>query len=247
MEVLVTGATSGVGVATCLEIAPNVKKIIAIGRDQTRMGRLLNQLSDFRIEVEPYCLDFFDIPSFEGFLKSISNSLSTIEGAVHAIGGMHKYPGLSEWDDFSRAFELNLGFSHRINLELIPKMRIQEYGKIVHVSSLVTKSHNGLAPYVVSKSAIESYVGALSREISKSNPGININCVAPGPLNVEYKGLSRLAREDHGNLLRWLEQHGVISGRLGKTEEIASAIRFLLSEGSDFMYGSVLNVDGGGF
>jgi NAD(P)-dependent dehydrogenase (short-subunit alcohol dehydrogenase family) len=64
---------------------------------------------------------------------------------------------------------------------------------------------------------------------------------------VEHKGLSRLAREDHGNLLRWLDQHGVISGRLGKTEEIAAAIRFLLSDGSDFMYGSVLNVDGGGF
>ena len=188
-EVLVTGATSGVGIATCLEIAPNVKKIFAIGRDQKRMKRLLDQLSEFPVEVESHCLDFFDPSLFDSFLKFILNHSATIEGVVHAIGGMHKLSGLSKWEDFSHALDLNLGFSHRINMELIPKMRVQEYGKIVHVSSLVTKSYNGLAPYVVSKSAIESYVGALSREISKSNPGININCVAPGPLDVEYKGL----------------------------------------------------------
>jgi 3-oxoacyl-[acyl-carrier protein] reductase len=244
--VLVTGATSGIGSATCIEIAPKVKKIIAIGRNQVRMSSLINRLSEIKVEVEIQYVDFFNAASFNNFLEYLSQSSSEIEGVVHTVGGMHKLSGLSGWSDYTSALDLNLGFSHRINIELFKSMTQNDYGKIVHVSSLVTKSGIGLAPYVVSKSAIESYVVSFSRDISKINSRININCVAPGPIDVEHKGLSRLEKEDKLGLEKWLEEHGVMAGRLGKTKEIARAIDFLLGDGSDFMHGSVLRIDGGG-
>ena len=227
-------------------LARKSENLILLGRSVEKLEKIKTSLNQLNSNIEIFAFDVLE----EGIPPNLTDRLVSdsdpIDICVHAIGGLNHLISESSWESYEKAMFLNLGFSHVINQLITPNMIKNNSGKIVHISSMVTKASNGNSPYVIAKSAIEKYVESYSMAISEKCTKININCISPGPINVPGKGLSRLSIEDQMGLLDWLNSHRVLAKRLGRIDEVVKVVDFLCGDGSDFMYGSNIRLDGGG-
>jgi 3-oxoacyl-[acyl-carrier protein] reductase len=110
-------------------------------------------------------------------------------------------------------------------------------GRVINISSIVgLRGYTGLAAYSASKAGLDGMTRSLSREVGRR--GVTINSVAPGYLTTE---LSATLRDE--------QRRQIINrtpiGRLGDVNDVVPAVRFLLSDGADFITGQTLVVDGG--
>ncbi|MBM3756460.1 MAG: SDR family oxidoreductase, partial [Acidobacteria bacterium] len=111
-------------------------------------------------------------------------------------------------------------------------------GSIINIASTAVQSGEGPIHYVTSKAALVGLTRALSREVASR--GIRVNAIAPGPTDTP---LMRSIPED------WIAslEKAIPLGRMGRPEEIAAAVRFLASDESSYVTGSVLVVNGGSY
>ena len=113
----------------------------------------------------------------------------------------------------------------------------QKSGRIINISSDAAKIGNaGQANYVASKAAIEGLTRTLANEVASR--GVTVNCVSPGFVDTEI-----LETIDEKTLQNMVER--IPLGRMGRIDEIASAVYFLSSEESAYITGQVLHVNGG--
>ena len=139
-----------------------------------------------------------------------------------------------EWND---VININLNSNFKLTKRIIKGMIKSRWGRIVNISSDSAKIGNsGQANYVASKSAIEGLTRTLANEVAKR--GITVNCVSPGFVDTEI-----LETIDEKTLQNMIER--IPLGRMGRIDEIASAVYFLSSEESAYITGQVLHVNGG--
>ena len=111
------------------------------------------------------------------------------------------------------------------------------WGRVVNISSDAAKIGNsGQANYVASKSAIEGLTRTIANEVASR--GVTVNCVSPGFVDTEI-----LETIDKKTLQSMVEK--IPLGRMGRIDEIASAVYFLSLEESAYITGQVLHVNGG--
>jgi NAD(P)-dependent dehydrogenase (short-subunit alcohol dehydrogenase family) len=121
----------------------------------------------------------------------------------------------------------------------LPGMRERGWGRIVNISSLTILGITQRTAYAAAKAALVSFARTWALELATT--GVTVNSVAPGPTETElFRANNPPGSEGE---LRYLS--GVPMGRLGKPEEIAAAIAFLLSDDAGFITGQTLFVDGG--
>ncbi|MER7727640.1 oxidoreductase [Streptomyces sp. NPDC096323] len=147
-----------------------------------------------------------------------------------------------EWQD---QLELNYLASVRLDALLAPGMREQRSGTIVHVSSAATP----FAPppflhYTAAKAALENYSRGLALELAPF--GVRVNTVSPG--RTETPG-GEATREEWARMVpgTGADNSGVPLGRVGRPDDIADAVLFLVSERASWVTGNILTVDGGEF
>jgi len=139
--------------------------------------------------------------------------------------------------DFNRILNSNLGSTFLTTREFLPAMRERGMGRIVNVSSIL--AHMGVAGashYCAAKAAIESFTRAVAQEVAPK--GVTANCIALGYFD---KGI---ISEVPANLLEEIKAK-IPQRRLGKAEEIAPLVSYLLSPDSQYMTGQVLHLNGG--
>ncbi|WP_263621357.1 SDR family oxidoreductase [Rossellomorea aquimaris] len=178
---LVTGANSGFGMLSSLELAGIGYRVIATMRDPTNAGELLKRAEELRISkqilIEP--LDVSSSESIKAFKERISHYSSIdllLNNAGFAIGGFVEEVSIEEYRE---QFETNVFGVMAVTQAVLPFMRKEGKGKIINMGSISGRfGFPGLSPYVASKHALEGYSESLRLELKPF--GIEVFLIEPG-------------------------------------------------------------------
>lgn len=234
--ILVTGASSGIGVETAVECSRLGATLIITGRNEERLRDTFSRLDiSFSQSHQLLLSDLTD----ESSVSALVEAISPIDGLV-SNAGVNRVKPLSflKPEDFEYVFQTNTFSGINLIRSLLKKKRINKNGSIVFTSS-VSAFFNapGRALYASSKAALTSLMRSVALELA--DKGIRANAVHPGMVETKliHESLSDEEREKD------MEEYPL--KRYGKPEEIAWAIIYLLSDASSWVTGSSLLIDGG--
>lgn len=226
--VLVTGAGRGIGLATARAFAAGGHRVAGC-------------YSSTPFEVEGVLALHCDLSvpgAAAGLVEHVEADLGPVEVLVANAGitrdGLLVRMADRDIDDvLATNLTANLALAHAV----VPRMMRARWGRLVFVSSVgAFVGAAGQANYGASKAGLVGLARALAREYGAR--GITANVVAPGPIDTDM--LAAVSETRRAELAA-----AVPAGRLGTAQEVAAAIRFIASEGSGYLNGVVLPVDGG--
>jgi NAD(P)-dependent dehydrogenase (short-subunit alcohol dehydrogenase family) len=232
-RLFVTGAGSGIGRAFLDAALADGANVIALARDADEAAALQGVLPGRAVLVRDLVA-----AGAEGLVAEAATRLGGLTGLVGAAG-IFDHKGALDTDRGAWDATLALNLTANFVLARDAGRQLSAGGSIVLVSSQIgVIGHAKAAAYAASKAGINGLVKALALELAPA--GVRVNAVAPGPIATP---MTALARSDAGRLKRMLA--AIPLGRLGEADEVAAAIRFLMSPAAGFITGHVLLVDGG--
>jgi NAD(P)-dependent dehydrogenase (short-subunit alcohol dehydrogenase family) len=235
---LVTGASRGIGRETALALA--AKGFTLFVAAEGTVGELDAVVTDCRQRGAPDArhavADLSQPGAAETMVAAALAAFGRIDVLVNNAGIRCRKPfGTFTRADFAAVVEVNLAAAFFASQAVLPAMRLQGGGRIIHVASQhgsVASEENAL--YGTTKAALIHLARNMAFELARE--GIVVNTVSPGPIATQY------------NLDTWGRQPGkleTMTSRVGRPEEIAEAIVFLATTEGSFIHGHDLVVDGG--
>ncbi len=233
---LITGASRGIGKAIALSLAEHV--VIGTATSQAGADDISAYLRQGGVSGAGMVLDVNQTTSIAAVISAIESQFGAIAVLVNNAGVTRDNLVLrmkeEEWDSI---LETDLKSVFRLSKQVLRGMMKLRFGRIVNVTSVVGFIGNaGQANYASAKAGIVGFSKSLAREVASRN--ITVNCVAPGFIDTDMTRTLVAAQRDALLSL-------VPLGRLGAPEEIAAAVRFLISDGAAYITGSTLHVNGG--
>ena len=233
--ILVTGATSGIGRATAMTCAGLGAKVVAVGRNQERLDSLMPELEgDGHLAINADLTD-------EAQVQELLDAVPAVDGVACCAGvaEMKPFAFVTE-EDLERVFAVNCFAPVMLLNKLLKAKKLNKGGSVVFVSSVDGPKvvHAGNSVYSGSKSALVGL--ARNMAIDLASKKIRVNCVLPGTTDTP---MVRTGSATEEMLAETAKQFPL--KRFAQPEEIANAIVFLLSDGSSFVTGTELVVDGG--
>jgi short-subunit dehydrogenase len=197
---IITGASSGFGLLTTLELAKKDYLVIATMRNLNKQEDLISQATQLNLQqnIKIQQLDVTDknsIHNFRLFLKEINRVDLLINNAGYATGGFVEEIPVEE---YRKQFETNLFGAISITQLVLPYMREQKSGKIINISSISGQvGFPGLSPYVSSKYALEGWSESLRLEVKPF--GIDVALLEPGSYNTNIWEVGKQLAENQSD------------------------------------------------
>jgi 3-oxoacyl-[acyl-carrier protein] reductase len=232
---LVTGASGGIGGAIAKTLAAQGAKVAISG---TRMEALEETAAGMTGGAVILPCNLADNQATSDLVGKAEEALGGLDILVSNAGLTRD--GLlmrMKDEDWESVLNVNLGAYFRLSRAAMRGMMKRRHGRIIGITSVVGLVGNpGQANYAASKAGMIGFTKALAKEVASRN--ITVNCVAPGyietPMTAALPEAAKAALISH-----------VPSGRLGASEDVASAVAFLASNESAYMTGQTLHVNGG--
>ena len=255
--ILITGASRGFGRIFALHLAKLGASIGIICRNLNSYKEYAGEVAQFKAEnveeelkqmgakVHVAFADLTDYAQVEAAVKEIIDALGVPYGLIcNAGGGVGPLycgqPSSIDMDEFDLVVHRNLYTTANTIRAAVPYMKEKGEGSIITLSSHSGQnvhSTGGYAAYVASKAAITQYTRSLAQEIGPF--GLRANAMSPG-----FIGTGRLLAKFQKEGEEKYAAHTALK-RLGKPEEVASVVEFLLSDMSSYVTGTVIEVNGG--
>ncbi|QZQ54948.1 SDR family oxidoreductase [Curtobacterium sp. TC1] len=234
---LVSGGTSGIGLAVVHRFVDEGAHVFVTGRRQEALDTIREELGD---AVTPIRADTTDPDDIATVFRAVAERGSGID-AVHVNAGIGELKPLADVtaEDFEATFGTNVRGTTLTVQGALPFLR-EGSAIVVTGSTAASGTEPSFGLYGASKAAIATLTRTWVAELAPRR--IRINTVVPGP--TETPGLKGLA-PDNGDALLEQMADGMPLGRLLRPEEVAAAVLFLVSDQSSGMTGSELLVDGG--
>jgi len=237
---IVTGAASGIGKATAIELSRRGLIVIAIDRD----AQLLNELENPSILTFP--ADVTDTNQLEKIVSQVADQFGRIDVLVNNAGySFYERHAESTLEHWRQTMAINIEAMYVLAKLVALHMIKNHYGRIVNVSSTQSLQAEGnVGAYAASKGAINAWSRALAVDLAEYN--ILVNVVAPGVIQTGMSVIDGIDETQTELFRQWyVQQRKIPLARAGKPEEVAKAIAFLCSEECTYITGQTLIVDGG--
>lgn len=235
--ILVTGASKGIGKAIALAAAKHGYDVVAhYHKDKQGAEETLNQVSFLGVKGRLLNFDITDREECKAQITADIAAFGAYYGAVlnAGIARDNAFPAMTD-EDWDSVIHTNLdGFYNVLKPIVMPMVQSRKPGRIVTLASVSGLMGNrGQTNYSAAKAGIIAATKSLAIELAKRE--ITVNCVAPGAIETQMTANLPLEEVCKAIPLR----------RLGKPEEVAAAVVFLLSEAAGYITRQVISVNGG--
>ncbi|MDH3694781.1 MAG: SDR family oxidoreductase [Gammaproteobacteria bacterium] len=233
---VVTGGSSGIGLALGKALASAGAKVVLLARRENQLQEAVTEINNAAYVVA----DLAQRETIPDIATQVTNHFGSPSILVNCAGVNLREPyqdiSLDSWD---QTINLNLSVPFFLAREFLPAMQMQSWGKIINIASLQSnRAFANSIPYGASKAGIVQLTRAMAEAWSKD--GISCNAIAPGffPTNLTTPVFDNPERE------QWAAQQTAI-GRNGKLRDLDGVAVFLASPASDYITGQTIYVDGG--
>ncbi|NLW95985.1 beta-ketoacyl-ACP reductase [Luteimonas wenzhouensis] len=235
---LVTGGTGGIGTAICRKLADQGHRVATNYRNEEKARAWEAQMKSEGYEFTLVKGDVTSPEEAAAMVREVEETLGPVEILVNNAGitrdgTFHKMTA-QQWYD---VINTNLNSVFNVTRPVIEGMRERKWGRIIQISSINgLKGQYGQANYAAAKAGMHGFTISLARENAKL--GITVNTVSPGYVATDM--VMAVPEEVRAKIAA-----DIPTGRLGKPEEIAYAVAFLVDEQASWITGSNLDINGG--
>ena len=239
--VLVTGASSGIGLVCAVQAAAMGARVILFGRDIERLEKTRALMPNNENHLI-YTVDLTDYEKVASIVKDLEVQAGKIHGIVHCAGISTTLPlKMITPDKLDLFFHTNVHAAiHLTKLVTAKSVMASEGGSIVFISSVMgSVGEVGKTIYSLTKGALMAGSKSLALELAPRN--IRVNCVAPGVVETPLSAKAVYNQDE--DLLKKIKSYHPLG--LGRAEDVANASVFLLSDAARWITGTTMFVDGG--
>jgi acetoacetyl-CoA reductase len=236
---LVTGGTRGIGAAITKMLVENGASVAAgynKGTESAEKFKAGMESNGAKISIHQGRVD--DADDCNRVVKEVMDGMGRIDYLINNAGiTIDKTVRRMSVDDWRQVLNVNLSGAFQMTKAVLEHMIERGSGRIVNISSVIGETGNvGQANYAASKAGLFGFTKSLALEMAQR--GITVNCVAPGFIETEM-----VAAIPEAALQKVIEK--IPQRRLGKPEEVARVVRFLLEDEAGYITGAVYGVNGG--
>ena len=234
-NIIVTGATGGIGNSIIKKLYDAGANILATGTKNEKLEELKKKFENIKV----LKFDISETNNLENFIEDATKQLggrldSLVNNAGITQDNLAIRMSIEEW---KKVIDINLTSTFLISKFAIKKMLKNKKGKIINITSVVGHTGNlGQANYTASKAGIVAMSKSLAIEYAKKN--INVNCISPGFIKTAMT--DKIDEKFKEAIISKIP-----SARLGEPDDVANAVIFLASSHSDYINGETLHVNGG--
>lgn len=238
--ILITGASGGIGQGICkmLENHPEYRVVVHYFTNEKKAEKIVNNIRKKGIDAISYCCDLRNFDDCKKMFQYIRKKFNSVDVLINnaGIASLSQFQDI-KIEDWYNMFNVNVHGTYHITKLALEDMLDKKDGNIINIASIwgiVGASME--SNYSATKAAIIGLTKSLAKEFGYSN--IKINAIAPGAIDTNM--LSQISKED----LEYVVEETPM-GRLGKPEDIANIVEFLISDKNSFMTGQIISPNGG--